>query len=329
MNGNTAYLEGLKNMKKQNISEARSNFKVALDDPQFQGNALRRLVELDLKEGNYKNARKLLTEKSNFEEVITKFLYGRLELCEYNIQSSQQYYKDCLLDVEYQERSLLAIGQNHLQLGDYKLAKKILETFVINPQTREVGLYNLIYLAFLEENYREADVLLQQLFQACQQDSKSLSQVYCAQNFLKYCTKTLNPVTDYIDPNMHYKTYRLYYNDDEAIINHLQRHKEGTAKYQDRYFFKYLDLKELLYDVKSLLDTYNPLHITGMDKYRMRLDTPIGFQAGEITYDLEVVAMMKTKEIITMYPILLSDEFDREGFSTDMELKEKRKGKRL
>lgn len=59
--------------------------------------------------------------------------------------------------------------------------------------------------------------------------------------------------------------------------------------------------------------------------YRFRLDAPIGFKGDEETSDLCVVTMIRAKDILTMYPVLLSDEFDNEGMSESKELSLKRK----
>lgn len=68
----------------------------------------------------------------------------------------------------------------------------------------------------------------------------------------------------------------------------------------------------------------NANHFEVSDMYRFRLDTPIGYKGDLITSDICVVTMIGTKDIITMYPVSLSDEFDKEGMSTSKELKLKR-----
>lgn len=58
--------------------------------------------------------------------------------------------------------------------------------------------------------------------------------------------------------------------------------------------------------------------------YRFKLDSPTWYKGNIITSDLCVVTMIGTKDIITMYPVSLSDEFDKERFSTSEQLKLKR-----
>lgn len=68
----------------------------------------------------------------------------------------------------------------------------------------------------------------------------------------------------------------------------------------------------------------NANHFEISDNYRFRLNSPIGFKGDYITHDLCVVTLLGTKDVITMYPVLLSDEFDKEGVSKSKVLKLKR-----
>ena len=68
----------------------------------------------------------------------------------------------------------------------------------------------------------------------------------------------------------------------------------------------------------------NGNHFELTDMYRFKLDTPIGYKGELITNDLCVVTILGTKDIITMYPVSLSNEFDNEKFSTSEQLKLKR-----
>ena len=82
----------------------------------------------------------------------------------------------------------------------------------------------------------------------------------------------------------------------------------------------------VLNDMKTTGASYSMTanHFEVSDMYRFRLDTPIGYKDDLITSDLCVVTIIGTKDIITMYPVSLSDEFDKEGLATSKELKLKR-----
>ena len=68
----------------------------------------------------------------------------------------------------------------------------------------------------------------------------------------------------------------------------------------------------------------NANHFELSDMYRFKLDHPIGFVGDDITSDLCVVTLIGTKNIVTMYPVLLSNQFDKEGMSFSKELMLKR-----
>lgn len=77
-------------------------------------------------------------------------------------------------------------------------------------------------------------------------------------------------------------------------------------------------------DARETIEDMNGNHFEFSDMYRFKLDTPIGYKGDLITSDLCVATIIGTKDIITMYPVSLSDEFDKEGLATSKELKLKR-----
>lgn len=107
-------------------------------------------------------------------------------------------------------------------------------------------------------------------------------------------------------------------------MSHIKKHKNQSEKATNGCFFKYTDIRELLLDAREKIENMNGNHFEVLDMYRFKLDTPIGYKGELITSDLCVVTIIGTKDIITMYPVTLSDEFDKEGLSTSEKLKLKR-----
>lgn len=118
---------------------------------------------------------------------------------------------------------------------------------------------------------------------------------------------------------------RLLDKSDAPLLKHLSKHFDQTQKDNNGCFLESLDLKKLLQDAREKITTINGNHFEITDMYRFRLDEPIGFKHNELTNDLCVVTMIGTQDIVTMYPVLLSSEFDREGFSQDKAIALKRK----
>jgi len=76
--------------------------------------------------------------------------------------------------------------------------------------------------------------------------------------------------------------------------------------------------------VREKIQEFNPSYFECSEMYRFRLDKKIGYIGHEVTKDICVVTNLGTKNIITMYPIQLSNEFDNEGFTINEELTKKR-----
>ncbi len=56
----------------------------------------------------------------------------------------------------------------------------------------------------------------------------------------------------------------------------------------------------------------------------MKMDRPIGYHNNELTNAICVETILGTDVITSMYPILVSDEFDKEGNNTNEDLRRKR-----
>lgn len=121
-----------------------------------------------------------------------------------------------------------------------------------------------------------------------------------------------------------YALYRLFDRSDKTLLRHIDRHKNQSEKSGNGCFFEHTDTRKLLHDARDIIQNMNANHFEVSDMYRFRLDTPIGFKGNETTSDLCVVTLIGTKDIITMYPVSLSDEFDKEGLSKSKELALKR-----
>lgn len=325
MNGRIAYETGIQNLKIGNFIEARTNFKVASENPNYRANALSRLAEMDIKERKYKRARKLLESGAELNSPKLKEVFGRLESCEYNFKTSQKYYSECLLDEFFQNKVFCALGEIHLQLGNNRIARKMFETLLCNESTEKMGSKNIMFTDVIEGNYKESYNLLQELLEK-ETDISEIGRWTCFKNYLLRCMGKLSKTSDRMNPEECYQTYRLLNSTDEsALLNHIEKHKNQEERYTNGCFLKYVDLKQLLYDVRSYMEECNPIYSSCASYYRIRLDNPIGFKEDEITSDIEVVTFLGTKDILTMYPASFSDEFDKEGMSTSKELMLKRK----
>lgn len=318
-----SYLSGMDCLRNNDYINARKRFEISYNDSEFRDESLSRLIKIDLREGKYDKARKLLEENIGNQAVQLKQVYGLLENIENNFESSKRYYSECMVEPQMQNKALLSIAKLYIQTGDNEVARKMFETLQLNKYFKIQSTINLICLNILEENYKDAEKLLKGI------DEKELTpklyQHYNILNmYIKYFLGNLKSSDNYFDPVKDYMIYRLFDNSDETLLNHIQKHTNQKDIKSNGCFFKYTDLKKLLFDAREKIENMNSNHFEVSDMYRFRLDTPIGFKGDEITSDLCVVTMIGTKDILTMYPVLLSDAFDKEGFSNSKELMIKR-----
>ncbi len=314
-----AYFNGIICFQKGNYTYARKWFEISYNDPKFRDDSLFQIIEIYLKEGKYDKARKLLEENSDNQTIRIKQLYGLLENIEYNFNASKRYYGECMSDSKMQNKSLLSIAKLYMQTGDTEVARKMFETLQLNKHFKGQSTIDLVCLNILEREYKDAERLFKKINET--ELPQKLSYNYRFLNiYIKYLLGTLKASDNCFDPIREYTIYKLFDNSEEILLNHISKHLNQRDKESNGCFFKYIDLKKLLSDAREKIKNINASHFGTADLYRFRLDTPIGFKDDKITNDLCVVTMIGKKDILTMYPVLLSDEFDKEGFSTNKEL---------
>jgi len=115
--------------------------------------------------------------------------------------------------------------------------------------------------------------------------------------------------------------YRLFNHSDKVLMNHIRRHCNQKLRNTVACFLPHIDIKKLLYEARDRIEDMNANHFEFSDMYRFRLDSLIGYKGDLDTSDLCVATLIDTKDIITMYPVLLSEEFDIEGLATSEELR--------
>lgn len=319
-----AYFKGIEFWNNNDYRYARYYFEMAYKyNGELNDLSLSKLIQIDLREGKYAKVRNLL--KNNQSDIIEfKQVYGLLENIENNFEKSKTYYSQCMIDPDMQNKSLLAIAKLYIQTGDNEVARKMLETLQLNRKFYIQSTIGLVCLNILEENYRDAYRYLKSI-NSDRLTPKLLQHYQILEMYLLRNLGKLKKSDNNFDPIKNYMIYRLFDDSEDLLLKHISKHMNQRDKDTNGCFFKYTDLKKLLIDAREKIENMNSNHFEVSDMYRFRLDTPIGFKGEEETRDLCVVTMIGTKDILTMYPVLLSDEFDKEGMSESKELLLKRK----
>jgi hypothetical protein len=317
-----AFFNGVKCWKSKDLIGARKWFQISLKDDNYKYSSLCRLVKIDFIEGNYGHARQLLDASKSFsDDTEISFLYGLLENIENNFELSKKHYGECMSNTDFQFKSLLAISKLYIQMGDYKIAQKMLETLAFNSDFSVQPTFGLISICILKHDFYQAQYYLRSL------DFNKLTHKFQKHYietdiFIKYFLGQLRSADYTFGDN--YMLDRLFSHDDKVLIGHIKRHCNQNIRYSKGCFFENLDIRDLIYSARDIIEGINGNHFEMSDMYRFRLDRPIGYKGDDVTSDLCVVTMLGTKDIVTMYPVVLSDQFDKEGFSKNEDIRLKR-----
>jgi tetratricopeptide (TPR) repeat protein len=318
-----AFFNGQECWQKNDYINARYWFEIAINDSNFRDDSLSKLIQIEIREGKYSKARQILVENKDISSIALKQIYGLLENIENNFERSKKYYSECMVDPSMQYKSLLAIAKLYMQTGDYEVARKMFETLRLNPKFYIQAIFGLVSLNIFEHNFFEAQKLMNEI--DVSKLTPKLTQHYrIMDSYIKYFLGQLRMSDNKFDPVRDYMIYRLFDHSEGTLLNHIGRHCNQAEKETNGCFFKHIDTKKLLYDARDRIEDMNANHFEVSDMYRFKLDTPIGYKGNFITNDLCVVTIIGTKDIITMYPVQLSEEFDKEGLATSKELKLKR-----
>lgn len=321
-----AFFNGKKHFKNYQYEFAKYWFSVSVQDPELKEMSLYFLIKIDLINGRFFQARELLNSIT-YDTIKFNLLYGTLESIENNYEQSKKYYYECLNFPELQYLSLLKLANLHMQTGDYEISRKMLETTILNPEFYVQSNFLLIYLNILEYEFYEAQKLLGNI-STSNLNKKAIDQIFMMEIYIKYFLGELRMSDCKGEMAKRYTIKRLFNSDEDVLLDHINRHLNQKYRGSKGCFFDFLDTKKLLHNSMDRIKYMNGNHFGISDMYRLRLDSSIGYMGDIITNDVCVTTIIGTKEILTIHPILLSSEFDKEGFSMSEELRLKRSGVR-
>lgn len=318
-----AFFRGQESFGISDYVNARYWFEISMNDPNFRDDSLSKLIQIEIREGKYSTARQLLNQNKGINSVKLKQVYGLLENIENNFEQSKKYYSQCMVDPTMQYKSLLALAKLYMQIGDYEVTRKMLETLRLKPNFYIQATFSLAALNILEYDFFEVRNLANEI-DVSKLTPKLMQHYRILDSYSKYFLGQLKQSDNTFDPTRDYMIYRLFDHSESTLLSHIGKHCNQQERATKGCFFQDTDLRKLVKDARSMIEDMNGNHFELSDIYKFKLDRPIGYKGDLITNDLCVVTVIGTKDIITMYPVLLSDEFDKEGFATSQKLKLKR-----
>lgn len=317
----SCFNRGLKAFAHEDYETARKKFNISSQHLKFRDKSLVMLARIGLKQGNYQYSRSILESFPNPNNLEHLKVFSKLERLEYNLNASTEYLNILMQTPRNQYSALYELAINHIQLGNYDMAQSMLETLQLRESYFFMATLNLAYLNILKHNFFEA-LRLMQLIDSTTLDKK-LSRYYG--NALMYIRYYLGDIKieerKHIDKDS-YMLERLFSNSDYPLIDHIARHVSNSKN--ENGFTKEVNIKEMLEEIQREIENMNGIHTELTDIYRLKLDKQVGFIDTLPTNEVCCVCITGTTDIITTYPAIFSEQFDKEGMSTSKELKLKR-----
>ena len=285
------------------------------NENEYRKKALIILIKINLNEGKYALARKLLDDNKDLDQYSILLICGKLELIEYNYNASKDYYNQGFNgNVIMQHNALLYMANVYMQLGDYAIAEKMFETLLNDKKFGVQAIFGLMSLSILKGDYDTAYKLLLSI-KTEELSPKLLKQYNDNKIYILNLLGELDKYKNQFDSRSYLIPRLLDSSNDELILAHIARHKRLSNKMTNGCFFQYLDLESLYNDTQNIILQMHGNHYGITDMYMLRLLEPIGYKGNELTTDICVTTFLGTKDIVTIHPVSLSDKFDSEGFS--------------
>ena len=266
-------------------------------------------IDLALHTGNYEKARFYINQVSEKQKRLNYL--SMIENIEYNFEHSMKLYNQ-YLQMKSGYHQSLTLARLNIQLGNYSEARKLLEPIVSNCKWGSIAKLYIICIDILEKEYRRALLLANSGDFNLSFYYKTVS--YFIQNKLNILDIDINFEDKKVNDIL---SLILNPNDKKIILNNVE-------KTYGNLFLLSVDKDLLLDDVKRKIKNMNGNHFRIYDLYKFHLDYPVGIIDGKKTSDICVTTFLGTKDIITMYPIKLSDSFNLEDNLYSEELKQKR-----
>lgn len=310
-----AFFNGERDFKSGKFASARYWYKIAKQHNNYVTEAIYKLFIIETKMGRFDKARELLEKNYFLDTLMIERCLGCLDSMEFNTLSSNKHFEYCIRNKFDKLRANVGIMKNYYQLGDNDKARECLE--LVARGSRDVAYLNEASILYYEENYEQALEVIRKIdvSKLADLDLKSYKDLLMLLNY------KLKDDSISVDQNRYFYQ-RLFDSDEKLLRDHIKKHFDKV--YSDMGYFKDISVSELIDVCKSQIADMNGLHYISNDLYKFSLDKKIGFKSDEGTSDIEVVTFLDSKDILTIYPVMLSEEYDHEKWSRNSELTLKR-----
>ena len=251
--------------------------------------------------GNNKRAMEI------YDDLIVKYDYysakiekGRVLAFEGNLEEAENLFRNMMTeenkaDVLLELGRLAVISQNNAEARKYFSSLQ-------NTEAYDYATFELILLLIKEGDFFEANELFKSLPERFMASAKyNDTEAYL--NYLYY--KNFEPLTC-----TRYFDEQLYHYSKSTLLNHILRHQycEDDRRIYN-IFNDNVDINELIDFAENEIKDMNPSQSYLIDKYLIHLDKTIAFVDGCATNSVAVNVLPNSKQILSIYPILLTKKY--------------------
>lgn len=288
----------------------------ALIGTSYNDMAITKLVDIYFSRDYFLNIRTILGEYQNKESKEYLYQMAYLEKMELNFKKAMDYYEQAFRYEQNLEKVLHHIVHLKKSVGELELSKNLSQALLQTKNYKDSAFDDLCGIALITNDKESVRTLLELAPSIGKRDPKDLR---ILSKFLE--SKPKRPEEE---PIQCYTVQRLSDKDDKRLFEHIEKHMEGNN--DSNYFLKYLDLSKFTEQLKLKMAKVNPLFIGKTNHYRFQMDSIVGIVDKTPTTAVNIIQVAGYPNIITMYPILPSNDFNQEKFLENQKVQQKRRG---
>ncbi len=300
-------------LKEQGKTEDMKKIFSSLIGTAYNQPSILHLVKQYFEEGDYDSVRKLL--KGYQEKEKTKYLRNLffLEKNEMNFDRATKILEQ-IMQCSEESKQAYAIQQLiHIKktVGDLKTAETLSKILLEYKNFAYQAYLELFGINLTKKDFDELRNLLEKakkLNLSCKEQEKIMTIKNIIENSAEF-----------------YKDNRYFETTDKSLYQHLKKHIEGNTKDGKPCFLKYINLPYLIEQIKEKMQNINPLILDIDYHYIIPMDSVIGKRENQFTKVVRTCHTAGNSNIVTMYPVFVSSEFNQEGYLTNKTILEKRK----
>lgn len=303
-----AYRNGCYYYKLRDYIYAKYWLSISLSDSNLFLKSIKKIIVINIKQNNYQEARDYIERYKNMYDLNE--LRALLECIEYNYDESLAHYKEFLNKTNrFFDKTLLNMAIVYMNKRDHELSC-LLSNGIEESSTSYIdSQFSLIYNYIYQHDYETAFSLLNKI---------KLSSLMNREQFINYKSLEvylLYYLNRYVSDKNSFFYQRLTSKDNELLIQAIDN------QIQNGVMLDSIDKEELIETAKTSINELNANNLHRMDVYCFKTDKPVGYVNRTITNDIKVITILDTKKIVSISPIILSDEYNKEGYINRKKMK--------